>query len=663
LDVSPDPAGGRITCPSCQAVFTVWPEPDDPPRAEPPEETGVTSDRRVRVGPVVPPRPLATGRPGADRPKAAAGSWPLAGIALLPLVVPAVAIPLGLLVGGIAGAALWGAVGAGLAGAGLLIARRGNWSRPARVSLVLGLAGLSFVILLGALAADFYLGPEVVRPLPTVVVEASYPGANAQVVADTLAAPIEQQVNGVEGMTSMSSQCTNDGNYTLTVTFRPGCDLNIAQVLVMNRESLAEPILPDLVKHNGVTVMKRSPGAAMILNVFSPDRSLDSVYLSNYATLQVRDELARVPGVGDVTSVGQRDPVVRAWLDADKLTTHELTARAVIRALEQQNIRVVAGRGINEPLTLIAPRRPPIAEEFEKIVVEADPVGRTCLGQVARVEIGGGPPPGEVLLDGKPAVALVVHPIPHARLSELRPALRETLARLRERLPVGIDLDTGYDFTANLAAGKWQATPGYLLLDVDLPPDASPERRLKAAERCAAVVREVAGVQGALVMTEHPFDRPRDRACVLVRPGPDADKPAGRAEFLRNVRTLLGEVKEAKVRLRDLSGPGRFWDCRYPVELVAYGPEADRVREFAGKLAGRLRQDQDLTDVWAGSDTPPRRELTAAVERYNGYPMAAVTANPAPGVSLARARALCEGRAEEVRKELGLSAEYRLAWR
>ena len=142
-----------------------------------------------------------------------------------------------------------------------------------------------------------------------------YPGANAQVVADTVAAPIEQQVNGVENMMYMSSQCTNDGTYTLTVTFKPGVDLNMAQVLVQNRESLAEPILPDLVKRRGVAVKKKSPSILMIVNVFSPDNSRDNLYLSNYATIQLRDELARLDGVGDITYIGQRNYSMRVWLD------------------------------------------------------------------------------------------------------------------------------------------------------------------------------------------------------------------------------------------------------------------------------------------------------------------------------------------------------------
>src|SRR5437016_12050062 len=190
--------------------------------------------------------------------------------------------------------------------------------------------------------------PEITPP--TVEVAATYPGANAQVVVDTVAAPIEQQVNGVEGMVYMSSQCTNDGNYTLTVTFKPGSDLNIAQVLVQNRESLAEPILPDLVKRRGISVKKKSPNVLLIVNLFSSNDNRTSLELSNYATIQIRDELSRLPGVGDITYLGQRDYSMRLWLDPQKLTAYNLNAQDVINAVSAQNIQVAAGQ-IGQPPT------------------------------------------------------------------------------------------------------------------------------------------------------------------------------------------------------------------------------------------------------------------------------------------------------------------------
>src|SRR4051795_4555075 len=198
---------------------------------------------------------------------------------------------------------------------------------------------LSIIITLAGGIAVFTLPiaqyPEITPP--TVEISAYYPGANAQVVADTVTAPIEQQVNGVENMMYMSSQCTNDGSYTLTITFKVGVDLNMAQVLVQNREALAEPILPDLVKRRGVTVKKKSPSILMIVNLYSPDGSRDNLDLSNYATIQLQDELARLPGVGDITYLGQRDYSMRVWLDPEKMAYRGLTTADVIAAIEQQN--------------------------------------------------------------------------------------------------------------------------------------------------------------------------------------------------------------------------------------------------------------------------------------------------------------------------------------
>ena len=183
---------------------------------------------------------------------------------------------------------------------------------------------------------------------PTVLVTTVYPGANATTVRDTVAAPIEEQVSGVEGMLYMSSRSTNDGAYQLLVTFKPGMNSDMAQVLVQNRVSLAMPVIPILVQTEGISVKKTTPTTLMIVNLVSPNRRYDATFLSNYATIYLKDELGRVPGVADISYFGQRDYSIRAWLDPDKLATLNLTAADVVTAIAQQNVQVAAGQ-IGQP--------------------------------------------------------------------------------------------------------------------------------------------------------------------------------------------------------------------------------------------------------------------------------------------------------------------------
>src|SRR5205807_9316253 len=185
---------------------------------------------------------------------------------------------------------------------------------------------------------------------PSIIVMCNYPGASAQVVAESVAAPIEQQVNGVEDMIYMSSQSANDGSYSLTVTFKPGVDLNFAQVLVQNRVNLALPLLPEVVKQTGVTTRKRSPDILMGLALTSPDGRYSQLYLSNFALMQIKDELARVPGVGDVFLFGQRDYSMRLWVDPHKLATRGLSAGDVVKAIREQNNQVATGSIGQEPM-------------------------------------------------------------------------------------------------------------------------------------------------------------------------------------------------------------------------------------------------------------------------------------------------------------------------
>ena len=319
------------------------------------------------------------------------------------------------------------------------------------LSIVIFLGG-GIALLSGVLPVAQY--PDITPP--TVEVSAFYPGANAQVVADTVAAPIEQQVNGVENMLYMSSQCTNDGTYTLTVTFKNGVDLNMAQVLVQNRESLAEPILPDLVKRRGVTVKKKSPTILMIVNLFSPKGSRDNLYLSNYATIQLRDELARLEGVGDITYLGQRDYSMRIWLDPGKMSFRNLTATDVSTAIAQQNIQVAAGQIGQPPVpngqvfqyTMTTLGRLEDAEQFSNIILKTDTDGRIVrLRDVARIELGAQGYDQTCTLDGQPSVALSIYQRPGSNALKTADLVKAKMDELKKRFPEGIDYSIVYDTT------------------------------------------------------------------------------------------------------------------------------------------------------------------------------------------------------------------------
>jgi multidrug efflux pump subunit AcrB len=316
------------------------------------------------------------------------------------------------------------------------------------LSIVITLAG---GLALATLPVAQY--PEIAPP--TVEVSAIYPGANARVVADTVAAPIEQQVNGVEGMLYMSSQCTNDGTYTLTVTFQNGTDLNIAQVLVQNRATLAQPILPDLVKRRGVAVKKKSPSVLMIVNLFSPRGTRKALYLSNYATIQLKDELARLPGVGDITYLGQRDYSMRVWLDPQKLSSRGLTSDDVKRAIEEQNTQVAAGQTGQPPappgqvhqLTITTMGRLIDPDEFKEMILKADAGRLVRLKDVARVELGALGYDQTCTMNTKPTVALSIYQLPGSNALEVAGKVRAKMEELKGRFPDDVDYDIVYDTT------------------------------------------------------------------------------------------------------------------------------------------------------------------------------------------------------------------------
>jgi multidrug efflux pump len=317
------------------------------------------------------------------------------------------------------------------------------------LSIVITLAG---AIALRSLPLAMY--PQIAPP--TVSVTCQYPGASAQVVSESVAAPIEQQVNGVENMMYMSSQCTNDGNYSLTVTFKHNVDLNLAQVLVQNRVALAEPLLPDVIKATGVTTRKRAPDILLAIGIYSPDGRHDQLYLSNYAVIHLQPVLARLPGIADVTMFGQRDYSMRIWLDPDKLAVRNMTANDVVRALREQNLPVAAGqvgqspmpRGQQSQVTLTTLGRLAEPAQFENVVIKITREGRIVrLRDVGRVELGAKNQDVSSRVDGQPVSNMAIFQLPDANALATADVVRAKIEELKKDFPPGVDYMIRYDTT------------------------------------------------------------------------------------------------------------------------------------------------------------------------------------------------------------------------
>ncbi len=317
---------------------------------------------------------------------------------------------------------------------------------------------LSIVILIvgsvALLALPIAQYPEVVPP--TIQISALYPGANAKVVADTVATPIEQEVNGVENMLYMYSKSTNDGQMYLDVTFNVGTDLNMAQVLTQNRVAIAEAKLPEEVKRQGVTTKKKSPSILLCVNLISPGGEYDQLYLSNYATIQVKDALARLPGVGDVSFLGARDYSMRVWLDPEKLAAQNMTAGDVTRALREQNVQVAAGRlgqppappGQEFQLTINTLGRLLEPEEFSDVIIKTGAQGEvTRIRDVGRTELGAKNYDVSSYLDGLPSVTLAIFQLPGSNALATAEAVKKKMDDLATRFPKGVEYKIVYDTT------------------------------------------------------------------------------------------------------------------------------------------------------------------------------------------------------------------------
>ncbi|HEX2554322.1 MAG TPA: multidrug efflux RND transporter permease subunit [Microvirga sp.] len=321
---------------------------------------------------------------------------------------------------------------------------------------------LSIVILLVGLVAYADLPvaqyPEIAPP--TIVVRASYPGANAETVAATVATPLEQEINGVEDMLYMSSYSTSDGAMALTITFKLGTDLDTANVLVQNRVATATPRLPDEVRRLGVTTRKSSPDLMMVVHLLSPDESYNQLYVSNYAAIRVRDQLLRLDGVGDISILGAREYSLRVWLDPNKLSAYQLTAGDIVRALQEQNVQVSGGALGGQPapadnafqLTVQTQGRFDEVREFRQVIVKASPDGRLVrLGDVARVELGARDYVTNAYLNGKPAVALLVYQRPGSNALDAAAGIIGKMDELKKDFPSGLDYRIAYNPTEFIA--------------------------------------------------------------------------------------------------------------------------------------------------------------------------------------------------------------------
>src|SRR6478736_1013862 len=322
---------------------------------------------------------------------------------------------------------------------------------------------LSLIILIVGGIAQIRLAvseyPEIAPP--TVTINATYPGASAEVIAETVATPIEQEVNGVDDMLYISSQSTGDGLLTVSVTFKPGVDVDQAQVLVQNRVAVAQPRLPEDLQRLGLVVRKASPDLMMVVHMVSPDGSRDQQYISNYATLYVKDVLTRVEGVGNVIVFGARDYSMRVWLDPARVAGHNLTATEVVLAMRAANLQVAAGAINQAPasspgaftLTVQTLGRLSSPEEFGNIVLRAETNGSfTRLRDVARIELGAQDYTQNSYLDNKNAVALGVFQRPGSNALATADGIKAAMEELKKNFPPGLNYEVVYNPTEFIQA-------------------------------------------------------------------------------------------------------------------------------------------------------------------------------------------------------------------
>jgi multidrug efflux pump subunit AcrB len=462
---------------------------------------------------------------------------------------------------------------------------------------------------------------------PALVVEAVYPGAGATVVADVIAAPIEQQVMGLEKLRHMRSRSASDGTYSLELFLERGMDVETALKLLINRVNLAVPVLPELVSRKGLTVKKAATKLLAILTLSSPDGSRDGLYLSGYAEAALRDQLSHLPGVDHIVLFGETETRWRIWPDPDKMQARGVTAADIALATEGLENRVANKTGARPTAEKVTDRQDDLngpvgldsLEKIEARTVKVDDGGRVIrLRDVARVEMGAGRQSYASFL-GAPVVALGVYPIRNTDPRDLSSALRTELSRLKLKLPPGVRLELDIDFAPNLESPNSDSTSEYLLLDLHAPDSASMERVINGLQRCDTIVRAVEGVQGTLALSGPLFGPSSAQGSILVTLSPKRVKRPSREVVATSIRARANkEFPDMLIRLRDLSGSSPFPSCAYPIAL-ALVDSGDRgtvaLQAVADELTETLGKWPELSDVMASRTSAPRDILSIEIDR------------------------------------------------
>ncbi len=451
---------------------------------------------------------------------------------------------------------------------------------------------------------------------PALVIEATYPGASAQIVADTVAAPLEQKLLGVDPLAALRSQCRADGTYRLLAIVKERGDLDPAKTIAQKRIGSALAGLPEAVRQRGITVRAASPGVSLVCVLSSPEGTFNEVYLSNYALIQIRDQLTEQVGVASVQVVGDVHYGVRVFPDLEKLAVHDLTIGELADALKQATAvkkPVERGNGSPEPKAPGAVATLASADELSSVIVKTSTNGRLIyLRDVARIETGA-VPASQAVLHGKPAVALVVSPLPQASAKQVAAACRAELTRLGDNLPQGLKLETPFDFSDSPALGA--GVKEQLLLVAITPPLAtSDERAMRLLDRCSRLVEHLDGIQTVVALSQSPFGGLPGGHCLLVRFSAGKSGTLDHDALKTKVRSaLVREIPGAAIAVCDVSVDNGLATARYQLDGAVVGPNSSQVNRLAGKLSERLRAGGAVTDLSA--DDSARSQLDAQIDR------------------------------------------------